>query len=139
MARSEEGHLAHRIYEVEPSRNQIENDAVLSDTLPEQQARSKRQTRPASMKHIPDLFLVEVHVMVDEHHYRVFNRRKDLVNYLALTIALVNMRYEDTSGPNIQFLLTSIQKEQKFARIFPEYDIGWPDAKRIYADADTTF
>uniref|UniRef100_A0A0K8RIR2 Putative metalloprotease n=1 Tax=Ixodes ricinus TaxID=34613 RepID=A0A0K8RIR2_IXORI len=139
MARSEEGHLAHRIYEVEPSRNHKENDAVLSDTLPEQQARTKRRTRAASMKHIPDPFLVEVHVMVDEHHYRVFDRRKDLVNYLALTIVLVNMRYEDTSGPNIQFLLTSIQMEPGFARTFVEYDIGWPDANRTYADASTTY
>uniref|UniRef100_A0A0K8R512 Putative metalloprotease n=1 Tax=Ixodes ricinus TaxID=34613 RepID=A0A0K8R512_IXORI len=35
MARSEEGHLGHRIYEVEPSMNHEENDAVLPDTLPE--------------------------------------------------------------------------------------------------------
>uniref|UniRef100_A0A6B0VCF4 Putative secreted metalloprotease n=1 Tax=Ixodes ricinus TaxID=34613 RepID=A0A6B0VCF4_IXORI len=171
MARSEEGYLAHRIYEVERSMYHEENDA---DTLPEQQARTKRRTRAASMKHMPDLFLVEVHVMVDEHHYHVFDRREHLVTYLALTIALpeatkewpekttrgpqfrtrillkvilinrnveqcVNMRYEDTSGPSIQFLLTSIQKEQGFARTFLEYDIGWPDAKRTYADASPTY
>uniref|UniRef100_A0A6B0VDU9 Putative secreted metalloprotease n=1 Tax=Ixodes ricinus TaxID=34613 RepID=A0A6B0VDU9_IXORI len=136
MARSEEGHLAHRIYEMERSMYHEENDA---DTLPEQQARTKRRTRAASMKHMPDLFLVEVHVMVDEHHYHVFDRREHLVTYLALTIALVNMRYEDTSGPSIQFLLTSIQKEQGFARTFLEYDIGWPEAKRTYADASPTY
>uniref|UniRef100_V5ICS5 Putative tick metalloprotease n=2 Tax=Ixodes ricinus TaxID=34613 RepID=V5ICS5_IXORI len=136
MARSEEGHLAHRIYEVEPSINPEENDA---DTLPEQQARTKRRTRAASLEHIPDEFLVEVHVMVDEHHYTVFDRREDLVTYLALTIALVNMRYEDTTRPNIQFLLTSIQQEQGFAITFEEYDIGWPDAKRTYADASPTY
>uniref|UniRef100_A0A0K8RBR6 Putative metalloprotease n=1 Tax=Ixodes ricinus TaxID=34613 RepID=A0A0K8RBR6_IXORI len=139
MARSEEGHLAHRIYEMEPSMNHEENDAVLPDTLPEQQARTKRRTRAASVEHVPDQFLVEVHVMVDEHHYSVFDRREDLVTYLALTIGLVNMRYEDTSGPNIQFLLTSIQQEQGFARTFQEYDIGWPDAKRTYADASPTY
>uniref|UniRef100_A0A147BWR6 Putative secreted metalloprotease n=1 Tax=Ixodes ricinus TaxID=34613 RepID=A0A147BWR6_IXORI len=136
MTRSEEGYLAHRIYEVEPSRNHEENDA---DTLPEQEARTKGQTRSASMKHVPDPFLVEVHVMVDEHHYKVFRRREDLVTYLAVTIALVNLRYEDTSGLNIQFLLTSIQKEQRFARRFVEYDIDWPKANRTYADANTTF
>uniref|UniRef100_A0A6B0VCW5 Putative secreted metalloprotease n=1 Tax=Ixodes ricinus TaxID=34613 RepID=A0A6B0VCW5_IXORI len=139
MTRSEEGHLAHRIYEMEPSRNHKENDAALPDTLPEQQARTKKQTHAASMNHVQDPFLVEVHVMVDEHHYKVFRRREDLVTYLALTIALVNMRYEDTSSPNIQFLLTSIQKEQRFARRFVEYDIDWPKANRTYADANTTF
>uniref|UniRef100_A0A6B0VB53 Putative secreted metalloprotease n=1 Tax=Ixodes ricinus TaxID=34613 RepID=A0A6B0VB53_IXORI len=139
MARTEGGHLAHRIYEVEPSKNHEENDAVLLDTLPEQQARTKGRTRSASMKHVPDPFLVEVHVMVDEYHYRVFGRREDLVIYLALTIALVNMRYEDTSGPNIQFLLTSIQKEQEFAQTFKYEDIGWPIAKRIYAEANKTY
>uniref|UniRef100_A0A0K8RGK6 Putative metalloprotease n=1 Tax=Ixodes ricinus TaxID=34613 RepID=A0A0K8RGK6_IXORI len=110
-----------------------------SDTLPEEHARTKRRTRAASMKHVPDSFLVEVHVMVDEHHFSVFDRREDLVTYLALTIVLVNMRYEDTSSPNIQFLLTSIQKEQGFAKTFVGYDIGWPDANRTYADANTTF
>uniref|UniRef100_A0A147BWN1 Putative secreted metalloprotease n=1 Tax=Ixodes ricinus TaxID=34613 RepID=A0A147BWN1_IXORI len=136
MPRSEEGHLAHRIYEKEPFRNHEENDA---DTLPEQQARSKWRTRSASMKHVPDPFLVEVHVMVDEHHYKVFRRREDLVTYLALTIALVNMRYEDTSGPNIQFLLTSIQQEQGFAKTFVEKEIGWLVANRTYAAANETF
>uniref|UniRef100_A0A6B0VCZ4 Putative secreted metalloprotease n=1 Tax=Ixodes ricinus TaxID=34613 RepID=A0A6B0VCZ4_IXORI len=136
MARSEEGHLAHRIYEMEPSMNHEEN---VADTLPEEHARTKGRTSSASMNHVPDQFLVEVHVMVDEPHYTKFDRREDLVTYLALTIVLVNMRYEDTSGPNIQFLLTSIQKEEKFARTFPEYDIGWPDANRTYADANTTF
>uniref|UniRef100_A0A147BWI2 Putative secreted metalloprotease n=1 Tax=Ixodes ricinus TaxID=34613 RepID=A0A147BWI2_IXORI len=136
MARSEEGHLAHRIYEMERS---MYHEGNVADTLPEEHARTKGRTRSASMKHVPAQFLVEVHVMVDEPHYTMFDRMEDLVTYLALTIALVNMRYEDTSGPNIQFLLTSIQKEQGFARIFVEYAIGWPDANRIYADADTTF
>uniref|UniRef100_A0A0K8RAW3 Putative metalloprotease n=1 Tax=Ixodes ricinus TaxID=34613 RepID=A0A0K8RAW3_IXORI len=136
MARSEEGHLAHRIYEMERS---MYHEGNVADTLPEEHARTKGRTRSASMKHVPDQFLVEVHVMVDEPHYTMFDRREDLVTYLALTIALVNMRYEDTSGPNIQFLLTSIQKEQGFARTFVEYDIGWPDANRTYADASTTY
>ncbi|XP_042143905.1 uncharacterized protein LOC120839938, partial [Ixodes scapularis] len=138
MARSEEGHLAHRIYKVEPSRNQEENGAALPDTLPQQRARTKTRTCSACLKHVPDPFLVEVHMMVDEKHYKVFRRRVDLVNYLALTIALVNMRYEDTSGPNIQFLLTSIQKEQGFARTFEDDDIGWP-TQRTYADANDTY
>uniref|UniRef100_A0A6B0VDG2 Putative secreted metalloprotease n=1 Tax=Ixodes ricinus TaxID=34613 RepID=A0A6B0VDG2_IXORI len=136
MARSEEGHLAHRIYEMERS---MYHEGNVADTLPEEHARTKGRTRSASMEHVPDQFLVEVHVMVDEPHYSKFDRREDLVTYLALTIVLVNMRYEDTSGPNIQFLLTSIQKEEKFARTFPEYDIGWPDANRTYADANTTY
>ncbi|XP_040072671.1 uncharacterized protein LOC120844784 [Ixodes scapularis] len=139
MARSEDGHLAHRVYEVEPSMNHEENDAVLNNTLPNEHARSERRTRAASIKHVPDLFLVEVHVMVDEHHYKEFGQREDLVTYLALNIALVNMRYEDTSGPNIQFLLTSIQKEEKFAQTFIYEDIGWPVAKRIYAEANKTY
>ncbi|KAM7284795.1 uncharacterized protein ISCGN_001889 [Ixodes scapularis] len=139
MARSKEGHLAHKIYEVEPSRNDEKYDAALPDTLPQQQARTQTRTCSASMKHVPDPFLVEVHVIVDEHHYKEFGRRQDLVTYLALTIALVNMRYEDTSGPNIQFLLTSIQKEEGFARTFNASDIGWPDAERFYAEADETY
>ncbi|XP_040070968.1 A disintegrin and metalloproteinase with thrombospondin motifs 16-like [Ixodes scapularis] len=139
MARSEEGHLAHRIYGVESSMNPEENDNVLPESLPEEHAHIKSRTRTASMEHVPDQFLVEVHVMVDEHHYKVFSRREDLVTYLALTIVLVNMRFKDTSGPNIQFLLTSIQQEQGFAQTFVEYDIGWPDANRTYADANTTF
>uniref|UniRef100_V5H2U7 Putative tick metalloprotease n=2 Tax=Ixodes ricinus TaxID=34613 RepID=V5H2U7_IXORI len=139
MARSEEGHLALRIYEVEPSINHEEYDPALPDTLPEQQARTKRRTRAAFMNQVPDSFLVEVHVMVDEHHYKVFGRREHLVTYLALTFVLVNMRYEDTSGPNIQFLLTSIQKEQGFAQTFLEKDIDWPAANKTYADADQTF
>uniref|UniRef100_A0A147BWP1 Putative secreted metalloprotease n=1 Tax=Ixodes ricinus TaxID=34613 RepID=A0A147BWP1_IXORI len=138
MARSEEGHLAHRIYEVESSMNPEEYQPVLPETLPEEHGRTKMRTRAASMKHVPDSFLVEVHVMVDEHHYNVFERREDLVTYLALTIVLVNIRYADTSGPNIQFLLTSVQKEQGFARTFKGYDIGWP-AQRIYAEANKTY
>uniref|UniRef100_A0A0K8RH33 Putative metalloprotease n=1 Tax=Ixodes ricinus TaxID=34613 RepID=A0A0K8RH33_IXORI len=138
MARSEEGHLAHRIYEVEPSINHEEYDPALPDTLPEQQARTKRRIHSASMKHVPDPFLVEVHVMVDEHHYETFGQRKDLVTYLALTFALVNMRYEDTSSPNIQFLLTSIQKEHGFAQTFKDRENGWP-GERIYAEANKTY
>uniref|UniRef100_A0A6B0VE40 Putative secreted metalloprotease n=1 Tax=Ixodes ricinus TaxID=34613 RepID=A0A6B0VE40_IXORI len=136
MARSEEGHLAHRIYEMERS---MYHEGNVADTLPEEHARTKGRTRSASRKHVPDQFLVEVHVMVDEPHYSKFDRREDLVTYLALTIVLVNMRYEDTSGPNIQFLLTSIQKEQEFAQTFKYEDIGWPIAKRIYAEANKTY
>uniref|UniRef100_A0A6B0VC56 Putative secreted metalloprotease n=1 Tax=Ixodes ricinus TaxID=34613 RepID=A0A6B0VC56_IXORI len=136
MARSEEGHLAHRIYEMERS---MYHEGNVADTLPEEHARTKGRTRSASRKHVPDQFLVEVHVMVDEPHYSKFDRREDLVTYLALTIVLVNMRYEDTTRPNIQFLLTSIQKEQKFAKTFKEEDIGWPNAKRTYAEANKTY
>ncbi|XP_040066344.1 disintegrin and metalloproteinase domain-containing protein 17-like [Ixodes scapularis] len=136
VARSEEGYLAHRIYEVEPPTNHEKKDA---DALPQQQARTKTRTCSASMKHVPDPFLVEVHMMVDEHHYKVFRRREDLVTYLALTIALVNMRYEDTSVPKTQFLLTSVQKEQGFAKTFVETEIGWLVANRTYAAANETY
>uniref|UniRef100_A0A6B0VCT1 Putative secreted metalloprotease n=1 Tax=Ixodes ricinus TaxID=34613 RepID=A0A6B0VCT1_IXORI len=139
MARSEGGHLAHRIYGVEPSMYHEGNDPALPDTLPEEHARTKRRTRAAYMKDIPNLFVVEVHVMVDEYHYSEFDRREDLVTYFALTIVLVNMRYEHTSNPRIQFLLTSIQKEKGFAQTFVDYDIDWHIADRTYAEANVTF
>uniref|UniRef100_A0A6B0VDJ4 Putative secreted metalloprotease n=1 Tax=Ixodes ricinus TaxID=34613 RepID=A0A6B0VDJ4_IXORI len=136
MARSDEGHLAHRIYEVEPSMNHEENYA---DTPPEKPARTKRRTRATSMNHVPDEFFVEVHMMVDQNHYNVFENKKQLATYLALNIALVNMRYEDTSSPKIQFLLTSIQKEEEFTKRFLDNDVDWPEAERIYANANATF
>uniref|UniRef100_A0A147BXP4 Putative secreted metalloprotease n=1 Tax=Ixodes ricinus TaxID=34613 RepID=A0A147BXP4_IXORI len=136
MARSEEGHIAHKIYKIERSITQWENDA---DTVPEATSSSKRRGRAAFANVIPGEFFVEVHMMVDKHHYKPFDERHQLVKYLALNLALVNMRFEDTSNPKIQFLLTSIKLEPDFAETYNDTDYYWPKAIKTYADANQTF
>uniref|UniRef100_A0A6B0VET7 Putative secreted metalloprotease n=1 Tax=Ixodes ricinus TaxID=34613 RepID=A0A6B0VET7_IXORI len=136
MARSEDGHIAHKIYKMERSITQCENDA---DTVPEGTTTCKRHGSAVFANVVPDEFFVEVHMMVDKYHYRPFQERHQLVKYLALNLALVNMRFEDTSNPKIQFLLTSVKVEPNFAVTYQDKDFVWPISNRTYAHANLTF
>uniref|UniRef100_A0A0K8RLI3 Putative metalloprotease n=1 Tax=Ixodes ricinus TaxID=34613 RepID=A0A0K8RLI3_IXORI len=81
-------------------------------------------------------FYAELKIVADVNHRRAFEKDENLVQYLALCMKLVNIRYEDTSDPRVQFLLTSVEvAEEGFQEEFVAYDVECPRAsQKTYMD-----
>uniref|UniRef100_A0A0K8RB09 Putative metalloprotease n=1 Tax=Ixodes ricinus TaxID=34613 RepID=A0A0K8RB09_IXORI len=75
-----------------------------------------------------ETFYAELKIVVDDNHRGVFTKDEDLVQYLALCIKLVNIRYEETSNPKVQFLLTTVEvAETEFREeLFVANDVDCP-------------
>ncbi|XP_029834344.2 disintegrin and metalloproteinase domain-containing protein 8 [Ixodes scapularis] len=102
MGRCEAGCGAHRIFEIE------EPEGYNTDyTVPmKRNIFAKRQTRLAA--EIPRVFFVEVAIVFDQHHREHFKTKESLLQYAAVTVQLVNMRYDVTSDPKVQFVLVAV-------------------------------
>uniref|UniRef100_V5ID15 Putative tick metalloprotease n=1 Tax=Ixodes ricinus TaxID=34613 RepID=V5ID15_IXORI len=81
-------------------------------------------------------FYVELKIVVDDYHNSAFKTTEDLVQYFALCMKLVNIRYEDTSNPRVQFLLTTVEVAEKdFAEVFTAPDVDCPSrSQKRYMD-----
>ncbi|XP_040068575.1 venom metalloproteinase antarease-like TtrivMP_A [Ixodes scapularis] len=108
-SRSNEGPIPHEILKVEQR-------AVINTTY---------KVEP-EIKNSNDTFYAELRIVVDDNHRDVFNSSEDLVQYLALGMKLVNIRYEETSKPKVQFLLTTVEVART----------EFSDAQFIAADVD---
>uniref|UniRef100_A0A6B0VBS4 Putative secreted metalloprotease n=1 Tax=Ixodes ricinus TaxID=34613 RepID=A0A6B0VBS4_IXORI len=109
-ARSEEGPIPHKIFEVE------------------QRAAGKREKKAVPpKKYDGKIFHAELKIVVDVNHRKAFQTDDDLVEYLALCMKLVNLRYEETSNPQVQFLLTTVEiAKEGFEEVFYAWDVDCP-------------
>uniref|UniRef100_A0A6B0VE30 Putative secreted metalloprotease n=1 Tax=Ixodes ricinus TaxID=34613 RepID=A0A6B0VE30_IXORI len=119
-ARSEDGHIPHEILQLEQRHR----------------GRGKFQAR-SGLQH-KETFHAELKIVVDDNHRRVFGSDQDLVVYLATCMKLVNIRYEDTSDPTVQFLLTTVEvAAPEFAEVFFSYDVECASrSTKTYMDPD---
>uniref|UniRef100_A0A0K8RD52 Putative metalloprotease n=1 Tax=Ixodes ricinus TaxID=34613 RepID=A0A0K8RD52_IXORI len=119
-ARSAAGPIPHKIIKIEQRARHIGNSTVDS--------KIKKNTNN---------FYAELKIVVDDYHRNVFKTTDDLVQYFALCITLVNIRFEDTSNPLVQFLLTTLEvAENKFEnQSFWAWDVDCPFRNhKLYMD-----
>ncbi|XP_042149503.1 uncharacterized protein LOC121837766 [Ixodes scapularis] len=119
-ARSEDGHIPHELLQLD----------------------QRHQDPPSSMTVVPkrlqrnNIFHAELKIVVDDNHRSAFGSDQDLVEYLATCMKLVNIRYEDTSDPMVQFLLTTVEvADPRFDEVFFSYDVECPSrSTKTYMD-----
>uniref|UniRef100_A0A0K8R461 Putative metalloprotease n=1 Tax=Ixodes ricinus TaxID=34613 RepID=A0A0K8R461_IXORI len=108
-ARSDDGPIPHEIFKVEQRAG----------------IRGKYKAGPEITS--SNNFYAELKIVVDDYHQSAFQTTEDLVQYFALCMKLVNIRYEDTSNPRVQFLLTTVEvAEKNFAEVFTAPDVDCP-------------
>ncbi|XP_040065710.1 venom metalloproteinase antarease-like TtrivMP_A [Ixodes scapularis] len=122
-ARSNDGLIPHKIYQVDQraeDANSFKADLMKKDS--------------------ESVFEAELNIVVDSYYWSHFKGKSELIEYLAICMQLVNIRYEDTKDPMVQFLLTAV--EQDAASVF--YTIDGKDVdcsscpSKLYVDADGT-
>ncbi|XP_042149508.1 A disintegrin and metalloproteinase with thrombospondin motifs 2-like [Ixodes scapularis] len=102
MGRCEAGCGAHRIFEIEEA-EEYKNDFIAPA---ERNAFGRRPIYPSTQ--IPSVFFVEVAMVFDQHHRKQFKTKESLLQYAGLTVQLINMRYDVTSDPKVQFVLVAV-------------------------------
>ncbi|CAN7942517.1 unnamed protein product, partial [Ixodes pacificus] len=102
MGRSEDGHMAHRVFEIEDPA-QFKTDYI----VPKQRSILARPPIRPQVR-IPATFYVEVSFIFDEHHSRHFPNEQSLLEYAALGVEMINLRYGATSSPRIIFVLVHV-------------------------------
>ncbi|CAN7940410.1 unnamed protein product, partial [Ixodes pacificus] len=109
-ARTGDGPIPHKIFEVEQR-------AVIDVG---QSVGPKKESNGS-------IFYAELRIVADEYHRGAFKSDQELVQYFALCIKLVNIRYEDTSDPRVQFILTTVEvAENNFTEVFHAPDVDCP-------------
>uniref|UniRef100_V5HAG9 Putative tick metalloprotease n=1 Tax=Ixodes ricinus TaxID=34613 RepID=V5HAG9_IXORI len=102
LGQCEAGCGAHKIFEIgEPEEYKTDYIVPMKQNIFE-----KRQTRLAA--ELPSVFLVEVAMVFDQYHREHFKTKESLLQYAAVTVQLVNMRYNVTSDPKVQFVLVAV-------------------------------
>ncbi|XP_040066448.1 uncharacterized protein LOC120836117 [Ixodes scapularis] len=91
-ARLEDGRIPHKIYKV-TSRSDKE----------------KNNKAAPGLKTDGSILYAELKILVDKEYREAFKTDDDLTVYLGLCTVLVNLRYEDTTEPMVQFLLTTVE------------------------------
>uniref|UniRef100_A0A0K8R3K1 Putative metalloprotease n=1 Tax=Ixodes ricinus TaxID=34613 RepID=A0A0K8R3K1_IXORI len=91
-ARSEDGLIPHKIY-------QVDQRADDSNTFKAGLKRDNSQS----------VFRAELRIVVDSYHRSHFENKEEIIVYLATCMQMVNIRYEDTKEPMVQFLLTKVE------------------------------
>ncbi|XP_040070629.1 venom metalloproteinase antarease-like TtrivMP_A [Ixodes scapularis] len=101
MGHHEGRYGAHKVFEIE------EPEGHRIDYKGETQRNWSAPNIPAPAQ-IPSVFLVEVAMVFDQHHRKQFKTTRSLVRYAGVAVQLVNMRYDVTSHPRVQFILVAV-------------------------------
>uniref|UniRef100_A0A0K8RAG3 Putative metalloprotease n=1 Tax=Ixodes ricinus TaxID=34613 RepID=A0A0K8RAG3_IXORI len=122
-ARSNDGLIPHKIYQV---------DQRAEDTVSFKADLTRNDSE--------SVFKAELRIVVDLDYRSHFEDEKEMIEYLAICVQLVNIRYEDTKEPMVQFLLTRVERD---AGMVPHMiygkDADCPSCpKKFYAEADRT-
>ncbi|XP_040076171.1 coagulation factor X-activating enzyme heavy chain-like [Ixodes scapularis] len=110
MGRSEDGQIAHKVFKIEEPA-QYKTDYI----VPTERNLWARPPLQQAAK-IPEVFTVEMAFIFDPHHKKEFPNERSMLIYAATTTVLVNMRYEATSNPLVQFVLVAVLQGDFFAR-----------------------
>ncbi|CAN8023293.1 unnamed protein product [Ixodes persulcatus] len=137
MARSEDGQIAHELLEIE-ERGDFRSDYIVPPNLKVQERSLIFRDRNAK---VPENFTVEVSFLVDRFMYEEFTDDEDIIPYLIMLLTLINLRYEDTSDPYVQFLLTQVmvaKKSDPISLLMYDYDVTQPSTKKLYMQSSKT-
>ncbi|XP_029825124.3 snake venom metalloproteinase kistomin-like [Ixodes scapularis] len=128
MGRSEDGRIAHKVFEIEDPA-EFKTDYIVPS---ERNIPLTRQPIRPQVK-LPDLFLAEVHFIFDENHSRHFAGVSSLLKYAALTVNMINMRYAVMTHPRVQFVLvgvSTITGRDSITEIVEDQDVLRPHTHR---------
>uniref|UniRef100_A0A0K8R3Y3 Putative metalloprotease n=1 Tax=Ixodes ricinus TaxID=34613 RepID=A0A0K8R3Y3_IXORI len=103
MGRSEDGHMAHKVFEIEDP-VEFKTDYI----VPSERNIPLRRQPIRPQVNIPDLFLAEVYFIFDEQHSKHFHGESSLLKYAALTVQMINLRYAVMKNPRVQFVLVGV-------------------------------
>uniref|UniRef100_A0A0K8RC46 Putative metalloprotease n=1 Tax=Ixodes ricinus TaxID=34613 RepID=A0A0K8RC46_IXORI len=109
MERNAEGHVAHEIFEV-PLRHPGGDDAVFDETRHASTSRG-RPIKPLSERSDSGFRLKvspEVHVVIDRAHDKHFKLRSKLMEYLAIFMAAVNLKYRTMMYVDLQLVVSKV-------------------------------
>ncbi|XP_029847661.3 A disintegrin and metalloproteinase with thrombospondin motifs 12-like [Ixodes scapularis] len=111
MGRSADGQIAHRVFEIE------EPAEFKTDYIVPTERYNWRRPPIRPQVRIPNVFEVEVFFIFTEDHHKQFLNEQQLLQYAALSVEMVNLRYHDTSIPRIRFVLVGIMMLEKWNSI----------------------
>uniref|UniRef100_A0A0K8RJT5 Putative metalloprotease n=1 Tax=Ixodes ricinus TaxID=34613 RepID=A0A0K8RJT5_IXORI len=122
-ARSEDGLIAHKIY-------QVDHRADDSNTFKADLKRNDSES----------VFKAELRIVVDSDHSSHFKDKEEIILYLATCMQLVNIRYEETKEPMVQFLLIKVEiDDNSVPYTISGKDVYCPSCpSKLYAEADRT-
>uniref|UniRef100_A0A0K8RMX7 Putative metalloprotease n=1 Tax=Ixodes ricinus TaxID=34613 RepID=A0A0K8RMX7_IXORI len=103
MGRSEDGHMAHKVFEIEEPM-EFKTDYI----VPSERNIPLRRQPIRPQVNIPETFLAEVFFVFDEHHSRHFPEESSLLRYAALTVIMINLRYDVITNPRVRFVLVGV-------------------------------
>ncbi|KAK8783114.1 hypothetical protein V5799_015545 [Amblyomma americanum] len=106
--KSEEGAVAHRIYE-------IEQKEMLDKTM-----RYRGKAKDIALNEgdlqarqlVPEEVTIEVFIVVDVAHYTKFRNTSLVLQYLCVVVNAANIRYRATSNPRVKLMLTGVEKSE---------------------------
>uniref|UniRef100_A0A0K8RCX5 Putative metalloprotease n=1 Tax=Ixodes ricinus TaxID=34613 RepID=A0A0K8RCX5_IXORI len=122
-ARSEDGRIPHKIY-------QVDHRADDSNTFKADLTKNSSQS----------VFTAELRIVVDSYHRSHFINKEEIIVYFATCMQTVNIRYEDTKEPMVQFLLTKVEIDgASDSHTIYGKDVDCPSCpNKIYAEAGPT-
>ncbi|XP_049274718.1 zinc metalloproteinase-disintegrin-like atrase-A isoform X2 [Rhipicephalus sanguineus] len=106
MERSEEGLIPHVIHEIE-KKEMVD----IERAIPEKDAWTVNE-RSSGTGNVPEEVTVEIFIVSDVLHFSHFKSNVELITYLCIHVNSVNMRYADTKGPRVKFLLIGVERDQ---------------------------
>ncbi|KAH8030282.1 hypothetical protein HPB51_006714 [Rhipicephalus microplus] len=105
MERSEEGLIPHMIHEIEKKEM-----FDIEKAIPEKDALTLNE-RSSGTEIVPAEVTIELFIVSDIMHFGHFQTSVELISYLCIHVNSVNMRYADTSGPKVKFLLVGCERD----------------------------
>ncbi|KAM7298570.1 uncharacterized protein ISCGN_019162 [Ixodes scapularis] len=113
MDRSKDGSIAHKVSEIEAHAHNnndsiLQPDSFLKARYMNHYYWTKPTPKPVT---IPDLFEVELKLVVDRHHHEHFDNHEDLIKYLLLIISMMSLRYQEVTSPKVKFLLVEVERD----------------------------
>ncbi|KAK8763885.1 hypothetical protein V5799_033506, partial [Amblyomma americanum] len=107
MARSDEGQIAHSLYEIEPptAGEPTHRDYAVGNTTGD----GNYSSYTAEARSAKDVLYPEIHIVVDSAYAKHFNYdKKSITLYLAVLVNAANLRYKSIQNPRIQLRIVAI-------------------------------
>uniref|UniRef100_A0A023FYW7 Putative tick metalloprotease 1 n=1 Tax=Amblyomma parvum TaxID=251391 RepID=A0A023FYW7_AMBPA len=105
MERSEDGLVPHMIHEIEKK----EMFDIEMEPRDIEVQRVKERTDGA--QNVPATVIIELFMVSDRPHHSFFATTMELIRYFCVQVNSVNLRYTETSRPNVQFSLVGVEKD----------------------------
>ncbi|XP_040076232.2 snake venom metalloproteinase ACLF-like [Ixodes scapularis] len=128
MGRSEDGHMAHKVFKIEEP-EEFKTDYI----IPSERSIPLRRQHIRPKVNIPEVFFAEVSFVFEENHSKHFPDEPSLLRYASLALQMINLRYADFPNPRVQFILvgvTTIKGMNPVTKVVEDRDVLRPNTHR---------